>query len=223
MPSFSDVRFTSVLAYPPKSAFPHPQFQLQREKVLSIKDDRTLPNSSPPTPAIAYFAEAVCRHMQRYEVLRDCFEGALTAVPVPRSKLQQPNSLWPALRICEELKAVGLVTDIAPFLRRTRAVLPSHHSSSADTRASPEQHYETMAVDLGAPHTKAIERLLIVDDIVTRGSTFLACQALLQESFPFHPISAFAVASTVSGSPRPILQPVCGVCSCPKGFPFRDP
>jgi hypothetical protein len=224
MASFSDVQFSSFLVYPSKSAFPDASADKFRERVLSIKNDRTLPDTSPPKPAVEYTARAIGKYREKSDVLQQCFSGDLIAVPVPRSRLQKPGSLWPAHRICEELQRVGLVTQIAPMLHRFREVRPSHKSSSGGDRASADEHYASIEVLAELALGSQSAEILLVDDLVTRGSTFLACQALLHEAVPFAKIRAFAVARTVNTvRPVSILEPVAGTCSLASGQPIRFP
>lgn len=42
-------------------------------------------------------------------------------------------------------------------------------------------------------------RLVLVDDVVTRGATLLACASRLMEAYPSIPVTGFAVARTMSG------------------------
>jgi hypothetical protein len=68
------------------------------------------------------------------------------------------------------------------------------------------------------------QHLVIVDDVVTRGATFLACEARLREAFPSVPISCFAVVRTMSGvevdSP---IAPASGKITYRGGHLHREP
>ncbi|MDE1854313.1 MAG: phosphoribosyltransferase [Thaumarchaeota archaeon] len=84
-------------------------------------------------------------------------------VPVTRSSLFQPNSLWVGLKVATAMRKVGLGTSVSTSLVRTRAV---------GTKASAEEHYDSQRVEqklLTDP-----ENILLVDDIVTRGATMIA-------------------------------------------------
>jgi orotate phosphoribosyltransferase len=45
-------------------------------------------------------------------------------------------------------------------------------------------------------HVKAPDRVLLVDDVITRGATLIAAAARLREAFPDVSIQAFALART---------------------------
>jgi hypothetical protein len=71
---------------------------------------------------------------------------------------------------------------VLPFLKRTK---PTTKSATAGVgqRPAPEAHYESIEVDhqgiLTAPRS-----ITIVDDMITRDSTFLALYERLAEAFP---------------------------------------
>ncbi len=224
MPSFSEVHFTSFLAYPSASAFPDASANKFRERIMSIKNDKTLPDTTPPRPAVEYTAQAIRKALETSDALKQCFSKELIAVPVPRSRLQKADSLWPANRICEELQRVGLVTQIAPMLRRFQEVKQSHKSSSGQSRPSVDDHYASIEVCAEFPLGGSANEFLLVDDLVTRGATFLACAALLREAIPEASVRAFAVARSLNNSrPIRILDPVAGTCRIDAGQPIRLP
>ena len=69
-------------------------------------------------------------------------------------------------------------------------------------------------------------KILVVDDVVTRGSTLLACASLLAARFPEAEIRAFAVVRSVSNPQEFVgmLQPVAGAISLrPQGDTLRRP
>jgi hypothetical protein len=108
-----------------------------------------------------------------YPFLSTYFNRTLTLVPAPRSSpLKDPKALWPALRICQSLMAEGCAGSVLPFLKRTKPTTKSA-TAAVGQRPAPEAHYESIEADhqgiLTAPRS-----ITIVDDVITRGSTFLA-------------------------------------------------
>ena len=117
------------------------------------------------------------------------FENNPVLVPVTRSSLLQPNSLWVGLKVATAMRKVGLGSTVSPSLVRTSAV---------GTKASAEEHYDSQKVEqklLVDP-----EHILLVDDFVTRGATMIASALRLRESYPNADVAGFAAIRTVSPS-----------------------
>ncbi|GAA5484005.1 hypothetical protein Hsar01_03243 [Haloferula sargassicola] len=57
--------------------------------------------------------------------------------------------------------------------------------------------------------------ILLVDDVVTKGTTLIACAAILSEAFPHATIRAFAMVRTMGRIPdvEAIVDPCTGVIS----------
>ncbi len=52
---------------------------------------------------------------------------------------------------------------------------------------------------------------VIVDDVITRGATLLACYARLREAYPDANITCFALARTMSDGDIPqLVEPIAG-------------
>ena len=64
--------------------------------------------------------------------------------------------------------------------------------------------------------------IVILDDIVTRGSTLIAAAARLAEVYPKATIRAFALARTKKMT-EGIEEPCIGTITAPRGRPRRDP
>ena len=115
-------------------------------------------------------------------------------VPLPRSSLLQPDSLWVPERIATALVRRRFGARVSPCLVRARAVRKSA-TSQAGERPRPTEHFDSFAVqgNLGS-----MEDIVIVDDIVTRGHTMIGAANRLLEAFPSARIQAFAAMRTVS-------------------------
>lgn len=143
------------------------------------------------------------------------FENKPVLVPITRSSLLQPNSLWVGLKVATAMQSVGLGSAVSPSLVRTFAV---------GTKASAEEHYDSQRVEqklLTEP-----EHILLVDDFVTRGATMMASALRLWESYPKAEIAGFAPIRTVSNSKhfRNIFDPVLDAITLyPSGKCHRDP
>lgn len=121
-------------------------------------------------------------------------EHAGVLVPVPSHAPRTGDSdLWVSRRIAEELLHAGYGDDIRAWLKRTQPVTPSSSSSSMQGRTTVSRHFETISCasegGLFRPST-----ITLVDDLVTMGSTLIACASRVLEQFPSVAIQAFAVA-----------------------------
>jgi len=124
-------------------------------------------------------------------VLEGFFAGDETLVPVPGHAPRFQGGLWVAERICRALVAEGIGREVATLLDRVEVVPRSSILTTATGRPGPEQHCRTLSVGelLGKP-----ARILLVDDVVTRGSTLIGCTMRMREAFPSIDIRAFALA-----------------------------
>jgi hypothetical protein len=151
------------------------------------------------------------------------FGPTVTLVPAPRSSpLVSGNALWVPRRICEEILAQGLASEVSPCVERTRPVQKSAWASRGN-RPEPEDHYDSVIVKkprgLFTPQS-----ITIVDDFITRGSTFLGIKKRLEEAFPGVPIRCFALVRTISpGDVTEILDPIEGAIKNRAGQLHRDP
>jgi hypothetical protein len=125
--------------------------------------------------------------------LLDFLGADVALVPAPRSAPLQKGALWPARRICEELVMLGLGAEVVPCVRRVKAVQKSAFAQTGE-RPTPEVHLRSMAID-AAILTR--QRIVVVDDVVTKGATLLAAASLVKASFPQADVFAFGLVRTM--------------------------
>ncbi len=129
-------------------------------------------------------------------------------VPIPRSDpLAVKTALWPSRQICEALVAAGLGAEVAPLLQRQTAVQKAA-TAPQGMRPDPERHFESTVIDNEVP--TLIERpITLVDDVITRGASFVGMFRRVAEAFPNRKISCFAMVRTVSdGEVETLRAPV---------------
>jgi len=129
-------------------------------------------------------------------------------VPVPGSSPLVPGGLWVPERLAQALESLGLAVAVWPAVRRTDTV-PKSAFAAPGERPTAERHHETFEVE----HTLAPPtRIVLVDDIVTKGRTLLAAATRLRESFPQADIRAFALVRTMGlvAEIEQILDPCVG-------------
>jgi hypothetical protein len=120
------------------------------------------------------------------------FAHGTLLVPIPRSIPWDGEVLWPALELAIALRDVGLALPVWTGLQREFGVQKSATAPNG-RRPSVEQHYESFSVPSSAA---PLHRLLLVDDIITKGRTLLAAAARLQAQMPHADIRAFALIRT---------------------------
>ena len=204
----SDLPFGAFLSYSP-----HGTTADERASVgicCAIKEDGFVKVNGRDEPILAYSARRLRESLT--PGLRSLLSPRAVLVPMPgHAPLppKQPDSLWVPRRICEELIGEILGAKMIPFLERRYAVPKSSWSPSRD-RPSVEVHYESFGVSLrlGEPPTE----LLLVDDVMTKGSTMLAGASRLAEAFPNAVVRAFALVRTQnainSGKDKQIFKAV---------------
>jgi predicted amidophosphoribosyltransferase len=116
---------------------------------------------------------------------------------------------------------VGLGRQVWKGLQRQSAVTKSA-TARARERPTVREHYESFAVEHPLP---AIHKILLVDDVITKGRTLLAAAARLQEQFPHADIRAFALIRTLGFSPpaEQLAQTCTGVVRWAGGDARREP
>jgi hypothetical protein len=212
VPFPSDLPFTSFLQYAPQGVSAISRYS--RGFTRALKDGAAYPTRAGQQQVIPYVAAKLAESIPQHNALGDCFRGGVIVVPAPRSAPLLAGALWPAHRLCSSLVTLGVARSVGPLLMRKVAVSKSATAGKGQ-RPGPEEHYASISIDeterrlfdLGA-------RIVIVDDVVTRGATFLGCFARLRETFPSTDISCFAFVRTMSGAEiDDMIAPVFGVIS----------
>ncbi|MBL8144457.1 MAG: hypothetical protein JNM38_25300 [Acidobacteria bacterium] len=131
--------------------------------------------------------------------LLDLFHGTVTLIPVPRSGLTKDHSLWPARLLCDALNRKGIGVNTVRALSRTTAI---RKSATSPDRPTVQEH----VASLHAQASVDVEDVVVlVDDVVTRGSTILGCAWRLADVMPKVTIRAFAFARTLRDSPTMLV------------------
>ena len=156
------------------------------------------------------------------EVLQPFLNPGITLVPVPRSAPLTENAVWPSKVIADVLLANGYGGEVRALIERVTAVRKSSTAPAAERPSIPE-HMASMQVnaDMLAP-----DQITLVDDVLTKGSTTVACANLLQERFPDATIRIFAMMRTQGfvDDIEKIVDPSVGtIIGHASGKPFRDP
>lgn len=166
------------------------------------------------------YAGSVHRMTCEDKALAALFSRRAVLVPVPGSKISG-EAPWAAECLATALAAVGLGGRLCRVLRRQCSVRKSATSPSG-MRPSVREHYESLAIAHPLPPQA---RIVLVDDVITKGRTLLAAAARLQAELPHADIRAFALIRTVGFVPRmERLVDVChGAVRWAGGDAHRDP
>ena len=192
--------------------------QASRTVTYKIKTDGFIGR----TRVIAHAARRVAEQWDQYPFLQACFGSDVTLVPVPRSSPRRAGFLWPAERICQALLAEGLGRDILRCLERIHPI-PRASVAAAGGRPNPPDHYDSIRVRPPNPHVQPT-RITLIDDVITRGSTFVGIFLRLQDAYPEATIHCFALVRTLStGETRAILAPTTGTITYRDGQLVRRP
>jgi len=137
------------------------------------------------------YAGVVYRMSMRDPQLAALFAHGAVLVPVPGSTATS-DAPWAALQLAIALSQVGLALPVWVGLRREFTVRKSARALSV-LRPSVAEHYESFSViRMCAP----IRRVVLIDDVVTKGRTLFAAAARLLTELPCADIRAFALLRT---------------------------
>jgi hypothetical protein len=154
-------------------------------------------------------------------VFADYFDSADVLIPVPGCAPRTPGSVWAAEHLAAALVRQGLGRVAWTGLHRVHAVCKSA-TAAAGRRPTVLSHYESFAMEqpMVAP-----EKIVLIDDIVTKGRTLLAAATRVHEAFPDARIRAFALVRTLGFIPNiaQLLDPCRGEIRWKAGDAHRSP
>lgn len=224
-----ELSFASLWRYAPHGATP--ESRRSRDFCYAIKNDSYIPVRRSdgivvPMRAGEFFAKRLKRAaaMPEYAFLGEYFGPATVLVPIPRSAPQKdPKGLSPTNELCKAMVAEGLAMNMMPLLERIEVVPKSAGATSSAERPAPQRHFESTRVIPSLPLFKGM-RLVLVDDVVTRGSTFIGMHARLRSAVEHVDIKCFAAVRTMSGQDVDgFSDPIQGIVRFVAGHLRREP
>jgi len=213
----SELSFASLWSYCPRGD--SQECRNSRAIVLRLKQDKFL--GRPPLQASTLVAQRLKMEIEKEGALRSFWDSQVVLVPVPSHALALKGGLWVPDRIAKAIVSAGLAHSVSPCLTRKSAV-PKSSYVSAKGRPTALVHYNSMLVK---PPLSKPTRIMLVDDVITRGSTLLAAASLLRNAFPDSIIRAFAVVRTISNPEEflAFLNPCTGKITLKGGETYRKP
>jgi len=217
MPQFpSELPFVAFLRY--SSHGITPDSRRTKEWTYAIKDDRALNGLN----AIDYTTQRIQETVQQFPCLQSCLGPTVTLVPMPRSSPLVTGALWPASRISQSLVARGLAAQVLACLERHTPIRKSA-TAPPGTRPTPQEHHDTTRIQLGLQFHD-VKAITLIDDVITKGSTYVGVYPHLRAAFPGIPITLLALVRTMSyGEVDKMLDPVSGTVSFDGAACHRDP
>lgn len=130
---------------------------------------------------------------------RHLFEGDVALVPVPtHAPLVAEDALWVPRLIAELLLSYGLGSSVAPVLKRKYSIAKSAYSLKGQ-RPTIQIQMDSMEVEREL--FRAPTRIVVVDDVITKGTTLLSAASLIKEAYPKAHVSCFALLRTMGMVP----------------------
>lgn len=167
------------------------------------------------------YALRVRQQAEASAALAGYFSGSDVLIPVPGCGPSLGGGLWTAEHLSFALVNAGLGGVAWSGLRRVRAV-PKSASAAPGDRPTVSLHYESFVVE--RPPVSP-DRIVLIDDVVTKGRTLLAAASRVREAFPSAQIQTFALVRTmglISGINR-LLDPCKGQICWRYGDAHRRP
>jgi predicted amidophosphoribosyltransferase len=156
-------------------------------------------------------------------ILAEFFRAIDVLVPIPACEPRRPDREYLPERLADAFVAEGLATTAWKGLSRVRAVAKSA-TSPPGRRPTVRDHYDSLSVVPGGGLAEGA-RLLLIDDVVTKGRTLLAAATRLREAFPRARITAFALLRTLGFKDHidDLLDPCVGRIGWRAGDAHRNP
>lgn len=229
MPPVFEQSFASFLVYSPQGKTD--SARRSRQVVSALKENKIFDVMSATGEIVRLpIAEAVAQRIAEQVAvfpatdglaeMLTVFAGDATLVPVPRSSLMKPGTLWPAQCLTKALVGVGFATRDEALLER---VLPVRKAALAAAKDRPpsSEHYKSMRCAATGLEPRVF---VLVDDVVTRGAQLLAAAGVLRDGWPNATVRAFAAVRTMSGAEEvTIVSPCVGSITWNNDNPRRVP
>ena len=223
-----NLEFISLFSYTPRPFSVDPiileLMKNTKSWTIWLKQDRMVSPKglSRYLPMSRYVTEVLYNSIDDNPYLK-VFDKRTVLIPVPRSNPIPTDGLWVPKRIADEMVVKGLGREVISNLKRAKSINKSSQSIPSE-RPLPSEHYDSLSVD---KIVTDLDEVILIDDVITRGSTLLAAANKLIDAFPKIKIRSFAAIRTISNPSefRNWLDPVKGAITLRSGGvdTFRNP
>ena len=193
------LQYISLFSYTPRPSSPDTNIlqSMKNTKTWTIwlKQDRMVTRNGDGVslPMSRFIAESLYNYLSDSPFLKT-FDRYKVLIPIPRSNPVPEDGLWVPKRIADEMVRKGLGNDVVPCLIRAKPVNKSSQSVSSQ-RPLPSVHYDSLSVEQTVTE---LNEVILIDDVITRGSTLIAAANKLIDIFPKIKIESFAAIRTIS-------------------------
>lgn len=182
-----EIEFGSLLSYSSRGT--DEKAKDSKQTMYAIKYDRMHGD----LPMSEYIAKVMAKKLDTLPFAK-FFTKKTALVPTPKSGLARPHSLWVPQRLVCSMQECDLGMQTKCLVRQTSVAKSS--TSVPSKRPKPLDHYKSLRVMDTLDDSP--DEIVIVDDVITRGSTLIGAAAKLAEVFPDAHIRGFAALRTVS-------------------------
>jgi len=172
---------------------------------------------------VAACAQRVGEQCRPDAPLTGFFQPEDILVPVPGRKAGLMASGAVTRQLAEQLARNGVGQCVWCGLQRV-ADIPKSATAPQGSRPDVSRQYESLGVSRsGGPSPFA--RLMLIDDVISRGRTLLAAAMRLEEAFPLATVGAFALLRTLgrAADVERLLDPCVGTIRWRRGDAMRVP
>jgi len=176
-----------------------------RQFFFSFKNGRSYEWRGPPRKHLSFeqVLSAVARSALRSPPLQVASGLPLLLIPVPRSgnsreSFGQGAHEWPNLALAQQLAQLRPHFRVEQLLDRQSSV-PC--ASDSKRRPTVGEHLDSLKVTL--PQEFFDSRIVLIDDLITRGTQAIACMVALHEQGHRGPIEGYFVSQTIGPKAGP--------------------
>ena len=162
--------------------------------MYALKNDRAVIDGTTTISMVDWVAKTVHEELTTLP-FKSFFDDAPILVPVPKSSLMKPDTLWVPDMLAKALSKQGL-GKVVQLLERVTPIRKSAQVNAWE-RPKAQEHFETMGVIQTITEPK---KVLLMDDVITRGATVMGAANRLVDSYPNLQVQAFAAMRTQSDS-----------------------